>query len=224
MSREIGIPWSDPMVIALLAKRKTVTRRKINPQPGEGDAAAWAQTVSDAKHPKKSIRDVANATLAAVIRKGWKPRYRVGDHIWGREAWGVAYTDTGWVNGFTLNYRADGEQVPFLPSKHSMPDTIGKIKTLHEKWRPPMFMPRWASRLLHRVLDVRAERLLDITDDDARAEGLERRGPNWFWPGGVEGFGSPRTCYLRGYDTLHGKGASDLNPWVWRIAFEPVEA
>lgn len=226
-AREIGIPWSDPMVLSLLARRKTVTRRMIKPPAQATRRGEWQPLTIGGKGTRDSQgRPVGEMNVLAHSHTGYcfGPRYRVGDHIWGREAWGVAWSG-GWVDGFTLCYRADKAQVPFFPPKHSMPNTIGKIKTLHEKWRPPMFMPRWASRLLHRVLDVRPERLLAITRDDAIAEGLEQRPPhgNWFWPGGVEGFGDPRTCYLRGYDTLHPDAPSKLNPWVWRIAFEPVE-
>jgi hypothetical protein len=87
-------------------------------------------------------------------------------------------------------------------------------------------MPRKASRLLHEVTAVRVERLLNITPDDALAEGLEEVAglgvPEYRWPGGSQTFVDPRDCYLAGWDMINGKDAAAKNPWVWVVSFKPV--
>lgn len=217
MSREIGIPWSDPMVLANLAGTKTQTRRILK-----------TGTVAPVK---KRFEDWGDGTWGSCATDGTgsivQSRYRVGDLLWGREAWGVAF-DGGWVDGFTLNYRADKYQMPIGPRELSMVDTIGKIKTLHEKWRPPMFFPRWAARLFHTATTVRVERLLDISEADALAEGIERvtNGGGlvaaYRWPnGGTQNFTSARAAYLAGFDSINGVGASKANPWVFVIGYRP---
>jgi hypothetical protein len=79
-----------------------------------------------------------------------------------------------------------------------------KVGTLDKPgWRPSIFMPRWASRITLRITDVRVERLQDISDDDARAEGVENRG-----------------AYAQLWEDIKGKGSWDADPTVWVVGFE----
>ena len=79
-------------------------------------------------------------------------------------------------------------------------------------------MPRWASRITLRITAVRVERLQDISEDDARAEG---------WPGPVTETGfpiaSPLAWFANVWTSINGPGAWEANPWVWAIAFERVK-
>ena len=95
----------------------------------------------------------------------------------------------------------------------------GETDIMFGRWRPSIFMPRWASRILPDVTDVRVERVQDISEADAHAEGVEHREHVLasYLDGGV----------LRGYyealwDTINAKrpGCSWAdNPWVWVITF-----
>ena len=80
-------------------------------------------------------------------------------------------------------------------------------------------MPRWASRLTLTVTDVRVQRLQDISEADAVAEGCDAvlaltiKRPNGAHPG------NPRECYCDLWNSLHGHGAWDANPWVVAVTF-----
>jgi hypothetical protein len=90
---------------------------------------------------------------------------------------------------------------------------------------PSIHMPRWASRLTLTVTDVRVERLQNITEDDARAEGVER---DEDVPGGWVDYRAPGTqcCLIASdsfaslWESIHGPEAWNANPWVCAISFE----
>jgi hypothetical protein len=91
-----------------------------------------------------------------------------------------------------------------------MADFAGEELEARE-WRPSIFMPRWASRILLEVTAVKVERLQDIDRFDCYAEGIDKRRsevPN------------PRAAYAALWDTINGKGSWDANPWVWAYTFQ----
>ncbi len=107
-----------------------------------------------------------------------------GDRLWVRECWGLSMNDHAHE---CLSYRADqGERRE--PQMMRLWDPSLKRWELSEtespsdepeKWRSSRHMPRWASRITLEVLDVRAERIQEITNEDARAEGVET--DPWVW-------------------------------------------
>lgn len=121
--------------------------------------------------------------------------YAPGDRLWVREALERA-------NGEAIGYPADGDWLPNTPWRWQR-------RTL-----PSIHMPRWASRLTLTVTEVRVQRLQDISEEDARAEGAKR-------PMAIcEDDG---TTYVDGFaniwTSLHGPDAWDANPWVAAISF-----
>jgi len=127
-------------------------------------------------------------------------RYRVGGtQLWVKETWSATDRAIRKRDQASVNYRAT--------------DTIGP----YLKWRPSIFMPRWASRLTLRVTNVRVERLNDCSPEDAAAEG---------WPGPDADFAISKTYptawYAELWESINGKGSWDANPWVWVIEFERV--
>jgi len=102
-------------------------------------------------------------------------RYAIGDRLWVREAWRTAdvlddlpprdlrKTEDATIDRTPIRYEADGATHDF---DETCDPAFGRL-------RPGMFMPRWASRLTLTVTDVRVQQLLDITEEDARAEGFE---------------------------------------------------
>ena len=96
------------------------------------------------------------------------------------------------------------------------------------KWRPSIFMPRWASRITLEIKDIRVERLQDISEEDAMAEGLTW----WIAKNGKVHYGEfiadvwetkAARAYARLWDTINAKrGGWDENPWVWAISFKAV--
>lgn len=200
--RERPIPFRGSMVRAILADEKRVTRRLVKPQTEHGPMrchyvpSGWA--ASDGS---------GGCRCSALPVRA--PAGDVGDLLWVRETCWIN-TEEGDGRKPLVAYRADGE----------MPDYMrgGGVR-----WRPPMFMPRWASRLTLRVTDVRAERLQEIAEEDARAEGILGL-PTDDMP--HDEFRAPsRAAFARAWDAMHGTkpGASWADsPWVWRIAFDRV--
>jgi hypothetical protein len=160
------IIFSAPMIRALLGGRKTQTRRAIHPQPIQNEAGLWV-------HPPRRVERVVKKWGGACqtdedglilhLRMKGLP-YAPGDRLWTREAWApldaCSHSDPGAQaladRGF---YRAD-HQVD-----------CGDVS----RWRSPIHMPRWASRLTLTVTDVRVQRLQDISEADAVAEGATSR-------------------------------------------------
>ena len=123
--------------------------------------------------------------------------------LWVREAWRtVAEADDLPTRDLTtanrLWYEAD---VPHQPSAG--------------KYRPPMFMPRWASRINLEITSMRVERLKNISRGDAMAEGCQ-------FPNMAQG-PDPRMWYSGLWEYINGKGSWERNPWVWVIEFKRVK-
>ena len=89
-------------------------------------------------------------------------------------------------------------------------------------------MPRWASRITLEIAKVRVERLQEITDSDALAEGVQ------FLGGTIQSFAdtdagipprqaTPRDCFHGLWESINGDDAWDSNPWVWVIEFRRIE-
>lgn len=141
-----------------------------------------------------------------------KPPYCPGDILYVRETWTPWSRTEGTVPG--IHYKADGETLPGV------------------KWRPSIHMPKEAARIFLRVTDVRVERLQDIDNAGALAEGCDGRGESpqdgglsdWQknYDFSVERFSVVWNSTIKPADrALYGWGA---NPWVWCYEFERVEA
>ena len=107
-------------------------------------------------------------------------------------------------------------------------------------WRSSIHMPRWASRITLEIVDVRVERLHEIDEQEARAEGLDWAAPRFFDkqldyddredPGEVgyalvgEYCGFAKDNFARLWEHLHGLGSWAANPWVWRVEFRRLGA
>ena len=89
------------------------------------------------------------------------------------------------------------------------------------KWRPSIFMPRWACRIVLEVTSVRVEALQDITEADARAEGVEPRTAGQDESGPIK---THRTGFVYLWQQINGERANWLsNPWVWVVSFKRVQ-
>lgn len=144
-----------------------------------------------------------------------------GDRIWVRETWNKY--------GGLLTYRAD----------HDWIDDMRKETVCTAKWVPSIHMPRWASRILLEITDMRVERLNAISPEDAESEGLERTNFTGF--GDEPGLPSypepdvyfdplkkqwkeyPPEAFAGLWESIYGKESWNSNPWVWVIEFKRVE-
>lgn len=203
-------------VRAALDGRKTQARVILKPQPGGieqrplGFVGSPARFVFTEVHPGG-----ANWTHYAKIP------YATGDRLWVREAF---------VTGFDIDdeygrpvgdkkvwYRATDSNLTWYD-----PDTESTID--NPPWKSSIFMPRWASRLTYIVTDVRVQRLQDISEADAVAEGVIHDGfGGWRGHEGTIGYPTAIWAYHHLWNSLHGPGAWDANPWVVAITFDVVK-
>jgi hypothetical protein len=191
------IIFSAPMVRALLDGRKTQTRRvaKIHWKPGANPRfTGW--------RAERSVGGAWNIVGGMGIGATINPDYAPGDRLWVREAWTHESADA--EEGF---YRPD-----YKATANGQP-TDGR-------WRPSIHMPRWASRLTLVVTDVRVQRLREISEADASAEGVMPDGYGG-WRGHKGTIGYPKTVWAfhHLWNSLHGPAAWYANPWVAALTF-----
>lgn len=188
------------MVRALLDGRKTQTRRIFK---------GIEQTENGHWHIRNAGGGVFGVSEADVGKEAvdYLP-IQVGDRLWVREEWSG---DFAW-HSIKPSERPPSERLWFWADGN--PDDGD-----WERPRPSIHMPRWASRLTLTVTDVRVERLQDISEDDAAAEG-------WLAPEdrAKAGIAEIRDAYPIGWyawlwDTINGRGAWDKNPWVAAYTF-----
>jgi hypothetical protein len=188
------------MVRALLKGRKTQTRRVVKPR----------------KHFSLFSGQWSDSAVLLKGNQSWRDeeiRYRVGDRIWVRESWSGDYVFRDTPPKSRNSFVADGH--PYLRETIWYWADGNPENWDYEKPRPSIHMPRWASRLTLIVTDVRVQRLQDISEEDARAEGI-------FTPeiGYVNlGKKAPVIQYAMLWNSLHGPDAWDANPWVSAITF-----
>lgn len=185
------IIFSAPMVRAILAGRKTQTRRL----PRRTDSGR-VKEVGGSRNWHIGDPDAVLACPYGVR----------GDRLWVRETWCPEYKAEG-----SYLYRATcSNEVIFQDGGH---------------WRPPIFMPRRACRLVLEVTDVRVQRLQEISEEDAQAEGVGLMSPcthpDCRGRCGRCAADSYRGAYAVLWDAISAKRAPwGSNPWVWAITFE----
>ncbi|HEJ3040974.1 TPA: hypothetical protein SL281_004268, partial [Pseudomonas aeruginosa] len=218
--KERPILFTGPMVRAILEGRKTVTRRVVKPQPD------FLGSMVDPNTPFKTLDAGLHARITC-------PYGEPGDQLWVRETWhvGKPHDKTAPADilapllaegrGITVLYTAGGWQSvgpagreePIYPDDQPLPDWAGK-------GRPSIHMPRWACRILLEITAVRVERLQDISEEQALAEGVRGEPCDHArqacadigcWGDTAKGaFG-----FL--WESLNGEGSWAENPWVWVV-------
>ncbi|HAV2098142.1 TPA: hypothetical protein JHJ89_004420 [Escherichia coli] len=200
--KERGVVFNDDMVRVILEGRKTQTRRPVK--------NVRADNCLVIRKPTKKRNGVYTHVMDA-LEHGLCPFGNVGDRIWVRETFNAFWLDNDVIqeikDGVSLaselcDYKADY-------SDSSKPA---------EGWTPSIHMPRWASRILLEITDVRVERLHDMSEADAKAEGA-----------------SPVTYKITPPEAVYRVGFGDIwrgiygqenwlsNPWVWVIEFKRIK-
>ena len=131
-----------------------------------------------------------------------------GDRLWVRET----YSEFDTNHGKVVWYRAESDDPDYW---HGM------------KWTPSIFMPKRLSRITLEIVNVRVERLQDISEADAMAEGIMAAGDDNGFQSDKDGrhyFGDPVNSYAALWESINGPGSWDANPWVWVIEFSRVQA
>jgi len=195
--RERPILFSGPMVRAILAGRKTQTRRVVRWKGRTPPTAAEFCGLTDSLGYPASEGFIWAGFGNRRDPLYWRCPYgRPGDRLWVRETWGIDPNDMAIDLPDRANrivYRADdSEDRPY-----------------HWGWHSPIYMPRWASRLTLEVTAVRVEQVQEITEADAKAEGCD---------GG-------KNVFQDLWEALNRKRGFgwDVNPWVWVVCFKRLE-
>lgn len=227
--------FSAPMVRALLDGTKAQTRRAVSRGNSvldwDGNSLAkWGGLdLSTAKAFSAQTKGASVGAPVGVVslhacasglpgyRPGERtshriyPRWRPGDRLWVKETFCPEYFDDS-----TVGYRADW---------------TGTDLVKEPKWRPSIFMPRWASRITLEITEVRVQRLKDISEADAIAEGVEATSPpdllryrdylpereairsSWTYA---------RDSFLSLWESINGTASLAADPWVWALTFKRV--
>lgn len=175
--KDHGLLFTDEMVRAYLEGRKTQTRRPLKwavNQVGEpvdhlcqiGTTGRWIAWWGPAS--LESCQQLTDRAYGG--RDGFPQRYHAGDHVWARECWKITSNPDAPYSGLAIQYRADdwSRYLEFNEYEHA-------TRWVDEAapWRPSIHMPRWAARIVLPIVSVRHERVRDITEQDARAEGVK---------------------------------------------------
>jgi hypothetical protein len=211
--KERPIIFTAESVRAILDGTKTQTRRVIKPQPDStvtglvprttyAGNVLWSNALWETKKYGRLIE----------MNDRKCPYGHAGDHLWVRETW------VKWDGGLVYLEKS--------LDKHGNEDADSKRCRLDYgvTWKSPLFMPRWASRITLEIVGVKAERLNEISETDAKAEGvtpdpniLEPKAP---FPARI----SHRSTFAAIWDGINAKRGYpwDSNCWVWAIEFRRV--
>lgn len=229
------ILFNTEMVRAILDGRKMVTRRVIKPQPKSRLAyiykgchqGEWGYPDElDLEYLGKEFC-LPETLTEEDSKKYWIPPYHVGDILYVRETWRIVdYLDNA---SLQFEYLADGKVSDFIDFTNLRLKKFLKYIS-NKKWCPSLFMPKEAARLFLWVTDVRVERLQDITEEQAKAEGVTKAFDYNTPEGSVItldedgyfyfGFKAVWNSTIKKSDL--GKYGWAANPWAWVIEFERI--
>jgi len=198
--KERPILFSAPMVRAILEGRKAVTRQAVKIQPRtKADIGSYSLGQPFIRNP-----DVTKPNPEC-------PYGRPGDRLWVRETWGLQVRNYGGGYGEHIVYRATNPDALYCKSAEGQEYPV--------KWKPSIHMHRHSSRILLEITDVRVERLQDITEEQAKAEGVrlytdhaELR--DWWHVEGIETYSAdPRKSFELLWSSVGGDKPTRGSGW-----------
>ncbi|CRM71057.1 hypothetical protein [Pseudomonas sp. 25 E 4] len=225
--KERPILFSAPMVRAILEGRKTVTRRAVKgfQIPTEdtaipaGDRQRWSAIGQRDPRYGFCVFGSTEAECAKELEEYAPCPYgRRGDRLWVRETFGLQVRHYGGGAGEHIVYRATNPDAIYCKSAEGQEYPV--------KWKPSIHMPRHSSRILLEITDLRVERLQDITEDQAKAEGVRLYTDHaelgdWWHVEGIETYSAdPRKSFELLWSSVGGDWSA--NPWVWVVEFKQV--
>jgi hypothetical protein len=256
--KERPILFNGLMVQAILDGRKTQTRRIVTPQPPAEAVKAWCVVYGNDRERNGTWgwADKAEFPFRYLIDDVRCPFGVAGEQLWVREAFQVfertssASDAEEWAQ-VTKRIRTDLTEPPSSQWVRLAYRADGELDEV--TWRPSIHMPRWTSRIQLESTLIRAQRLHDITDEEAIAEGIaplftdeemkarpdleSGRGMwrNYLWHGCAKGkvmeqwayqssaYLSARDSFSSLWESVYGAGSWAANPWVWVVNFKRVE-
>lgn len=204
--KERPILFSGPMIRAILDGRKTQTRRVVKPQ-----SAILSDTMArtlGVRPPNIENQPVIPCPYGQPGDQLWvKENFHLGEYVKGPNAQGavIAYA-TNKQSCFRHMTDAEMDRCRLKPD----PRPWAESRTI-----PSILMPRWASRITLEITEVRVQRLQEITEQDAWAEGVWPRPKPKSITSGITRFHSL-------WILINGKDSWEANPWVWAISFKRI--
>ncbi len=203
--KERPILFSGAMVRALLDGSKTQTRRVVKPQPPAGTVS-----VQTYHHPDPRAHFWASNGGSLLDWAIPCPYGEPGDHLYVRETFcKIIGQSGGWIE---TDYQATYEH------GYRLGDSLG----IKKKWTPSIHMPREASRILLEITGVRVERLQDISEQDAFAEGAMSWAQEQDTPIKDLNGGDDRIAFMALWESINGADSWAANPWVWVVEFRRI--
>lgn len=214
MKKERPILFSTPMVQAIMAGRKTMTRRLVKPQPADDTEIAFM--------PNEPLNWQGEwCPYMWMTEEGESvakhcPYGQPGDLLWVREKFTIIGSDI--VRGGEGEILEENHIYCFKGQK------LPHIENLY-KWKPSIHLPKAAARIWLEVINVRAERLQDITEEDAIAEGVEQnRDGSWhdyiatdrLWQDAA------KPSFISLWMKINGDESWKANSWVWVVSFKII--
>jgi len=209
------ILFSAPMIRALVAGTKTQTRRIVKRPPAlRADDPMCIEWVENWKQYAAKVLRGDNHALAPCNDTYGQP----GDRLWVRETWQAWDKTSHEYDEYEPWSRERRGNLTFSQyhAERGMPDAIEyeADSASTGPWNPSIHMPRWASRITLGITGIRCERLNEISEEDAKDEGVV----------GFKGNPHPTAvdAYCNLWESINGPGSWDANPWVWVISFKQV--
>ncbi|MBZ1874936.1 hypothetical protein ACYAZN_15655 [Klebsiella pneumoniae] len=227
---ERGMIFNGEMVRAIIDGRKTQTRRIV--KGTDGAVKFCKEWDINGEEIFVVLGEKDHTGMNPVLGAISCPFGGIGDRIWVRETW----SDVNLEGIPAVAYRADGDVYSLMDDESFLDedgafnydeprvtkyhfaawysDLIGGIEG---DWRPSIHMPRWASRILLEITDIRVEHLASVSDEDAGKEG---------YPADPSPFGGPMDKWLwfrQLWDGIYQKHSFKHNPWVWVIEFKRIK-
>ena len=226
------ILFSTEMVKAILEGRKAQTRRMIKPQPifyGRNDnriAVEFRNNIFE-------FYDVKRNDPFSILGSS-KPKFQIGNILWVREKFeyfGASFSlhddDLELCGEVIFNYYASkNENLKEIIVKNILAKYA--FANINKGWKPSIHMPKEAARIFLEVTNVRVERLQNISEENAIAEGIERvsiapfvhRFKNYLCNNKFIG---PEESFKTLWMKINGEDSWNANPWVWVYEFKVVE-
>ncbi|MGU9887095.1 ASCH domain-containing protein [Serratia marcescens] len=215
--KERPVIFNGEMVRAIIDGRKTQTRRIV-----KSDCMDIGEKDDGSRWPWREHDEGGDYWYPC-------PFGQVGDRLWVRETWQGPLVDEEHLEDYQVN--ADKFQTPefceYAADGGARPEFCDLDDNARQGWKPSIHMPRWASRITLEITAVRVERLNDISEEDAKAEGVKPAGdilpdyPDTFLtPKGD--FATAKVAFQRLWQSIYGEESWSANPWVWVIEFRRV--
>ena len=222
-----AITYTSHSIHGIQKDLKTQTRRVMYPQPKAPGPIE--------KYPDKMSLWHGAGGYGDPL---WRCPYGVpGDRLWVREVWARVEPSPGVIEKFGMPIAWRVQKEPLLLEywrkraifladfPDQLPEECGRGAS-DNKWRSPVSMPRWASRLLLEVTDIRVERVQEISAKDCQAEGINVYETTRLVPPEAEKLGDAiyRDQFALLWDSINGtKNPWAANPWVWCISFRRID-